>query len=211
LIRHARAVLWRWRWRLGVAAISLCVLHISLAAMVWLHARERIAHPPTAGADAALVLGNRAYVGGEINPCLTNRVDRGVELARAGLVRQLVMSGGKDIEDARVEAGVMEAHARASGYGGPLLKESLSASTRQNLAMSWPLLEAAGVKRVIIVSDPYHLWRIEHLARASGFDRAFEVQYAAASPTCGRSPYLFFKGFVREPLAIVNNALNGYF
>ncbi|WP_256354256.1 MULTISPECIES: YdcF family protein [unclassified Variovorax] len=200
-----------WRWRLLGAALLLCALHVALAAMIWQHASERIAHPPTGTADGALVLGNRAYVGGEINPCLTNRVDRGIELARSGQVRQLVVSGGKDIEDARIEAQVMEAYARETGFSGPVLKEALSSSTRQNLAMSWPVLEAAGIKRVIVVSDPYHLWRIERLARASGFDRAFDVQYAAASPTCGKSPFLFFKGVVREPLAIVNNALAGYF
>jgi len=201
----------RWRWPILCAVLLLCALHASLAAMIWQHARERIAHPPTGQADAALVLGNRAYLSGEINPCLTNRVDRGIELARSGQVRQLVVSGGKDIEDARIEAQVMEAYARETGYTGPVLQEARSSSTRQNLAMAWPLLEAAGVKRVIVVSDPYHLWRIERLARASGFDRAFDVQYAAASPTCGRAPFLFFKGVVREPLAIVNNALAGYF
>jgi len=204
-------MVWRWRWRLVAAVLVLCALHASLAAMIWRHARERIAHPPTGQADAALVLGNRAYLSGEINPCLTNRVDRGIELARAGQVRQLVVSGGKDTEDARIEAQVMETYARQSGFTGTLLKEALSSSTRQNLAMSWPLLEAAGVKRVIVVSDPYHLWRIERLAHASGFDRAFDVQYAAASPTCGHRPFLFFRGALREPLAIVNNALNGYF
>ena len=201
----------RWRWHILAALLLLCALHAALAAMIWQHARERIAHPPTGQADAALVLGNRAYLSGEINPCLTNRVDRGIELARSGQVRQLVVSGGKDTEDARIEAQVMEAYARQSGFTGILLKEAQSSSTRQNLAMSWPVLEAAGVKRVIVVSDPYHLWRIEQLARASGFDRAFDVQYAAASPTCGHAPFLFFKGVVREPLAIVNNALAGYF
>ncbi|MEJ8854656.1 YdcF family protein [Variovorax robiniae] len=206
LLARAKA----WRWRLLSAALVLCALHGSLAAMIWQNAHERIAHPPTGQADAALVLGNRAYLSGEINPCLTNRVDRGIELARSGQVRQLVVSGGKDTEDARIEAQVMEAYAREVGFTGTVLQESQSSSTRQNLAMSWPVLEAAGVKRVIVVSDPYHLWRIERLARASGFDRAFDVQYAAASPTCGRAPFLFFKGVVREPLAIVNNALAGY-
>lgn len=207
LLARAKA----WRWRLLVAVLVLCALHASLAAMIWQNARERVAHPPTGQADAALVLGNRAYLSGEINPCLTNRVDRGIELARSGQVRQLVVSGGKDTEDARIEAQVMETYAREAGFNGTVLQEARSSSTRQNLAMSWPVLEAAGVKRVIVVSDPYHLWRIERLARASGFDRAFDVQYAAASPTCGRAPFLFFKGVVREPLAIVNNALAGYF
>ncbi|MDM0114599.1 YdcF family protein [Variovorax sp. J22R133] len=204
------AAFWRWRWRWLAVALALCAVHATLATIVWRHARDRLAHPPTQQADAALVLGNRAYLGGQPNPCLTNRVDRGVELARAGQVSALVMSGGEDWEDGRIEAEVMEVHARQSGYTGVVMKESLSSSTRQNLAMSWPLLDAAGVKRVIVVSDPYHLWRIERLARASGFDRAFKVQYAAAPEFCGRRPFLFYKGVLREPLAIINNALSGY-
>ncbi len=132
-------------------------------------------------------------------------------LARAGRAARLVMSGGVDTEDGRIEADVMEAHARSAGYAGPILREPLSSSTRQNLALSAPLLQAAGVKSVIVVSEPYHLWRVERLARASGFDRQFDVQYAAAPTSCWQRWGMLFKGALREPLAIVNNAANGYF
>ncbi|HSV61183.1 MAG TPA: YdcF family protein [Variovorax sp.] len=191
-------------------ALGLATLLLALALFVWRHAQERIAQPPTRVADAALVLGNRAYQDGRPNPCLTHRVDRGVELWRAGLVGQLALSGGVDREDARIEAEVMAAHARQAGYAGVLLKEALSSSTRENLAMSWPLLEAAGVRRVIVVSDAYHLWRVERLAKAIGFDGAFEVQYAAAPADCGRAAWQTVRSALREPLAIVNNALHGY-
>jgi uncharacterized SAM-binding protein YcdF (DUF218 family) len=158
----------------------------------------------------ALVLGNRAYRDGRLNPCLTGRVDAAIALARAGLVRQLLFSGGVDKEDGRIEAEVMQQHARATGYEGALLLEPVSQSTRENLSMSRPLLEAAGVKRVIVVSEPYHLWRVERLAHAAGFDRRFEVQYAAAPTACWQRWGMAFRGALREPLAIVNNAANGY-
>jgi len=105
---------------------------------------------------------------------------------------------------------VMAVHARAIGYTGPLLRESQSNSTRENLAMSAAVLREAGVRRVIVVSEPYHLWRVERLVRASGFDRDFDVQYAAASTRCWRRWGMVFKGALREPLAVVNNAFNGY-
>ncbi|VTU18140.1 hypothetical protein H6CHR_00920 [Variovorax sp. PBL-H6] len=192
---------------------ALVVLLMGYAAVhvaVWLHARKRLAHPPARVADVALVLGNRAYRDGRPNPCLTGRVDAAVALARAGLVRQLLFSGGMDKEDGRIEAEVMQQHARAAGYEGALLLETVSQSTRENLAMSRPLLEAAGVKRVIVVSEPYHLWRVERLAHAAGFDRRFEVQYAAAPTTCWQRWGMAFRGALREPLAIVNNAAHGY-
>ena len=195
---------------LGALAFGLAVLLAALTLYVWRHAQERLAHPRLQAADAALVLGNRAYLDGKPNPCLTHRVDRGVALWRAGQVRLLTVSGGVDREDGRIEAEVMAVHAHNAGYQGVLLKESLSSSTRENLAMSWPLLEAAGVRRVIVVSDAYHLWRVERLAKASGFDGAFEVQYAAAPADCGRPAWQAVRSALREPLAIVNNALNGY-
>ncbi|RYY77794.1 MAG: YdcF family protein [Comamonadaceae bacterium] len=178
--------------------------------MVWLHATERLAHPPTQPAEVALVLGNRAWLRGKPNPCLTGRVDTALALARAGTVQRLLLSGGVDREDGRIEAEVMARHARTAGYTGPLQLEPVSSSTRLNLALSRPLLRAAGVRSVIVVSEPYHLWRAERLARAEGFHDDFKVQYAAASTPCWRDWGMAFKGALREPLAIVNNALYGH-
>ena len=203
---------WRRPKRLLTAASGvLFVGYLAIAAIVSQRAQDALAQPPQRDADAALILGNRAYLHGALNPCLTGRVDTGVALAQAGRVRQLVMSGGVDKEDGRIEAEVMEAHARAIGYAGPVLQEKVSSSTRHNLAMAAPLLQAAGVKSVIVVSEPYHLWRVERLARASGFDRLFDVQYAAAPTSCWQRWGMLFKGALREPLAIVNNAVNGDF
>lgn len=193
------------------ALLVLLAGYAAIAVTVWLRALDLLAHPPARAADAALVLGNRAYWKGQPNPCLTGRVDTAVTLAKAGLVRQLALSGGVDKEDGRIEAEVMARHAALSGYAGPVLMEPVAASTRENLTMSRAVLQAAGVKSVIIVSEPYHLWRAERLARAAGFDRFFDVQYAAAPTTCWRRWGMFFKGALREPLAIVNNAANGYF
>ncbi|MGJ7488933.1 YdcF family protein [Variovorax sp. ZT4R33] len=205
----------RWRLRtalrlLGGAAALGAALYAGIAFTIWQRAEALLAATPRP-ADAALVLGNRAYRQGAPNPCLTGRVDAAVAMARAGLVPRLLMSGGVDHEDGRIESQVMDVHARAIGYSGPVLRESLSNSTRENLAMSLPLLREVGVTRVIVVSEPYHLWRVERLARASGFDRAFDVQYAAAPTACWRRWGMRFRGALREPLAIVNNAVHGYF
>jgi uncharacterized SAM-binding protein YcdF (DUF218 family) len=194
---------------LGLGAST--VAYGAIAFTIWQRAEALLAAGPPRPADAALVLGNRAYRNGAPNPCLTGRVDTAVALARAGLVPQLVMSGGIDHEDHRIESEVMAVHARAMGYTGPLLRESLSNSTRENLAMSTAVLREAGVRRVIVVSEPYHLWRVERLARASGFAHDFDVQYAAARTSCWQRWGMRFRGALREPLAIVNNAFHGYF
>jgi len=198
-------------WRVAFGALGVLLLgYAAIAITIWLHALDLLGHPPQRAADVALILGNRAYRDGKPNPCLTGRVDTGIALAKDGLVRQLVLSGGIDREDGRIEAEVMQQHARDAGYTGALLLEPVSSTTRENLSMSRAVLQTAGVKSVIIVSEPYHLWRVERLARAAGFDRLFELQYAAAPTSCWRRWGMLFKGALREPLAIVNNAANGY-
>jgi uncharacterized SAM-binding protein YcdF (DUF218 family) len=204
LNRTLRRSAW-WALAAGLAAYG--AIHL----MVWRHALARLAEPPPRPADAALVLGNRAYKDGRPNPCLTGRVDAGIALANAGAVRQLVFSGGVDREDGRIEAEVMAQHARGVGYAGALLLEPGSQSTRENLALSRAVLQAAGIHSVVIVTEPYHLWRAERLAHASGFDRLFDVQFAAAPSSCWQTWGMAFKGALREPFAIVNNGMNGYF
>lgn len=186
------------------------LVYAAIWGMVWQRASEAFDHPPQGPADAALILGNRAYLKGKPNPCLTGRVDAGLALAQSGGVKQLVFSGGVDDEDGRIEAEVMEQHARATGYTGPMLLERASTSTQLNLALSRPVLQAAGVRSVVIVSEPYHLWRTERLVRMSGFDKDFGVQYAPAATSCWRKWGMGFKGALREPLAIVNNAYRGF-
>ncbi|RYZ11808.1 MAG: YdcF family protein [Comamonadaceae bacterium] len=177
---------------------------------VALEARERLAQAPASPADVALVLGNRAWLRGRANPCLTGRVDAALVLAAQGRVRGLMFTGGRDVEDGRIEAEVMRMHAASAGYRGPLALETAASTTRENLAFSLPLLRAAGARSVVLVSEPYHLWRVRRLAQASGFDRAFEVQYAAAPTSCWRDAGMFFRGALREPLAVLHNFAHGH-
>lgn len=190
---------------------GVAVLYLALFAMLGLDARDRLARVPGTAADTALILGNRAYLNGHPNPCLTGRVDAGLALAAAGNAGSLTLSGGRDIEDGHIEAHVMAQHARAKGYAGTLVLESRSLSTRENLAFSRPLLMNAGVHSVVIVSEPYHLWRVQHLVEASGFDKGLNVQYAAAQTACWRRWGMAFKGALREPLAVTHNFLHGYY
>jgi uncharacterized SAM-binding protein YcdF (DUF218 family) len=199
-----------WQVVLAGGVLAVAVVYAAIGAFLWWHAEELLAHPPQRPADAALVLGSRAYLDGKPHPCLTGRVDVALAMAKAGLVRQLAFSGGVDSEDSRIEAITMGEHAVASGFAGPMVLEPASTSTRLNLSLSRPLLLAAGVRSVVIVSEPFHLWRIERLVKKSGFDQSFDVQYAAAPTSCWRALGPFSKGALREPAAVINNAGHGY-
>ena len=205
----------RWLWPLCRRALGLAlasaVAYLGVLTMLGVDAHQRLAHPPQGTADAALILGNRAYLYGRPNPCLTGRVDAGIALARAGTVGALLFSGGRDLEDGHIEAEVMQQHAQADGFTGSMLLEPTSTSTRENLAFSRALLLGAGARSVVIVTEPYHLWRVQRLVQASGFDQGLQVQYAAAPTACWRRWGMAFKGALREPMAVAHNFLHGYY
>lgn len=204
----ARPAARRWLRRAGLMGVLLALFVAAVGWQAWWHGRQLLTGPPPAAADMALVLGNRAWIDGAPNPCLRSRVEAGVTLAREGRVTQLLMSGGIDHEDGRIEAVEMEALARAAGHAGPVLREPASQSTHDNLMFSWPLLAQAGARRVVIVSEAGHLWRVQRLAAGSGFDRAFDVQYQASQ--CERRPLRALQAALREPLAILKNAAHGW-
>ena len=139
--------------------ITFATVYLVLFAIVGLHARKLILQPAAEKADTALILGNRTYLHGAPNPCLTGRVDKGLLLAEHGIVTTLAMTGGRDSEDYRVEADFMAAYAKEKGYTGTILVETKSRSTKENLEFSAPILNRANIRSVIIVSEPYHLWR----------------------------------------------------
>ena len=192
---------------LGFGILTYGVLY----GVVAVNAYQFLDNPPNQKADAALILGNRTFLNGEPNPCLTGRVDEGLHLAKQGLVTTLAMTGGRDYEDDAIEALEMEKYATSKGFTGPIILEARSSSTQENFAFSRPILENAHIKSVIIVSEPYHLWRAKKLVEAGHLGQSFTVNYAAAPSQCWAKWGMGFKGALREPLAIMNNYAKGYF
>jgi uncharacterized SAM-binding protein YcdF (DUF218 family) len=191
--------------------VAFASTYLILLAIVGIHAKKLLSQPVTAKYDAALILGNRTYLNGAPNPCLIGRVDKGLLLAEQGVVATLAMTGGRDSEDFRIEGEFMAAYAKEKGYQGPILIEARSSSTKENLEFSAPILKAGNIKSVIIVSEPYHLWRTKKLVQASHLGQDFNVTYAAAPTACWTTWGMLFKGALREPLAIMNNYAKGYF
>ncbi len=198
------------RLSISLSAIFFAV-YIVLFTVVGLHAQQLLSQPTTEKSDAALVLGNRTYLNGAPNPCLTGRVDKGLMLAHQGMVSTLAMTGGRDNGYYRIEAEFMAIYARSQGYGGRILIESRSSSTKENLEFSIPILKSAGITSVIIVSEPYHLWRTEKLVQAGHFGHDFDVGYVAAESQCWTTWGMLSRGGLREPLAIMDNFAKGYF
>ena len=122
--------------------------------------------------DAVVVLGARVLPGGVPSGALYARVEKAVELYREGVAPRLVFSGGVG-DNPPSEAQVMRALAVRLGVPSEAcMLEEQSHSTEQNTRFSAELLRSLGARRVVVVSDPYHLLRARQYFRLQGFEVA---------------------------------------
>jgi uncharacterized SAM-binding protein YcdF (DUF218 family) len=127
-------------------------------------------------ADAAIVLGAAVYRDVP-SPVFAERIRHAAALRKAGQVRFIVMTGGRAAGDRLAEAEAARDFALAEGVSAAdILVETQSRTTEENLANALPLLQAHGISRVLIVSDPPHMRRALSIARRLGID-------ASPSPT----------------------------
>jgi uncharacterized SAM-binding protein YcdF (DUF218 family) len=129
-------------------------------------------------ADAILVLGGA--VGAALPPRLTvdlgaagDRVLYAVQLYQAGKAPFLIACGGRLpwMKKELAEAQAMAALWRAWGVPEEaILLETKSGNTYENALHSRRLLEAHGLKRVLLVTSALHMPRARALFRASGID-----------------------------------------
>jgi uncharacterized SAM-binding protein YcdF (DUF218 family) len=121
-------------------------------------------------ADAIIVLGSAVYPGGRASPSLYARMQRAIELYRAGYAPALILSGGVG-GNPPSEARVMRQIALNAGVPeSALILEENSHSTEENLANSKRVMDARGWHTALIVSDPFHLLRAETIARDLGMN-----------------------------------------
>jgi hypothetical protein len=111
-----------------------------------------------------------------------------------GVVGRLVMTGGlSPRRPPHRGRGGAELEHRHGVPADAVLLEDRSRTTEQNLAFALPILQRAGLGRVLIVSDPLHMRRALALARRLGLD-------AHPSPTT-TSRYVGWRSLDRVPPA----------
>jgi len=151
-------------WRLVKAAVATVfgVWLLSLL-MVVVYERRDTKRP----AHAIVVLGAAQY-DGKPSPVLKARVDHAVQLWRQGLAPIVVMTGGRGEGDTTSEAAVERRYAISKGVPpSAILVEGASRSTSETLRNVAAMM--TGERReVILVSDPFHMFRLALLARRYG-------------------------------------------
>ena len=158
---------------LAVAIVGLALYAAGqFAWLIWTYGSTSDTGP----ADAALVLGAAAD-GVAPSPVFEERLRHAVELYRAGRVKYLVLTGGRGSGEALAESEVGRDWVVAQGVpADAVLIETESRTTKQNFTFVRPIIEAAGIGRILVVSDPLHMRRAMWMAETLKFD-------AAPSPT----------------------------
>ncbi|MCL7715824.1 YdcF family protein [Stenotrophomonas sp. CPCC 101365] len=153
-----------WLWRLCVLVL-LWLLGVA-AWIIWVGDRDQ-----AAPADAIIVLGAAAY-DARPSPVFEERIRHGLDLYRQGLAPTLIFTGGFGGAGARFsESQVARRYAlRQSIPAEDILIETRSRTTRQNLVEARRLMQAHGMHRVILVSDPLHMARALRLSDELGID-----------------------------------------
>ena len=142
-------------WLLGVAAW-----------IIWVGDRDQ-----AAPADAIIVLGAAAY-DAKPSPVFEERIRHGLDLYRQGYAPKLIFTGGFGGAGARFsESQVARRYALKQDIPAQdILIENRSRTTRQNLIEAKRLMDAHGMRRVILVSDPLHMARALRLSDELGIE-----------------------------------------
>ena len=156
-------------------------------------------------ADAIVVLGCRMPEDGRLGGALERRVAHAAELWRRGEAPLLLLSGGGGRQ--RSEADAMRELALGEGVRSEaMLLEDRSRNTVENAVFSAALLRGKGGRRVIVVSEAYHLLRARILFKAAGL----EVVAASAPPVRLRRDFLMYlRESVALPRSLLRLALGG--
>lgn len=198
----------RWRRWLRIAVrvllvlVGLAVLYVVVTfVQVWSASRQDHAQH----SDAIVVLGAAQY-NGQPSPVLQARLDHAFDLWSRGFAPIIVVTGGGQEGDLTTEAKSGYDYLRARGVPDEALRlEVDGTNTWESLAASARILRNEGLDEVLLVSDPYHSYRLVGIAHELGLDA--HVSPTDTSPLAGADE---FRALVRETAAVSLGRIIGY-
>lgn len=152
-------------------------------------------------ADCIIVLGAMVYGNGSMSTILQDRVDCGIELFEAGVSERLLMSGdhGRNGYD---EVGTMKEYAVGAGIEPDCVFEDHAGF--DTYSSMYRAKEVFCAKKVIIVTQEFHIYRAIYLARSMGLE--------AYGVICDRHDYAYrVRNELRESLARVKDFFTAIF
>ena len=120
-------------------------------------------------ADAIAVFGAAEY-GGRPSPVLHARLDKAVSLYNRGMAPVIVtLGGGSDKDSGKTEGGVGRDYLLANGVPfDRIIAETRSVDTEQQVEKLAEIARARNLKKIVVVSDGTHLFRIRKLCEDAG-------------------------------------------
>ena len=191
-------------WRRALLAVAAGLLALWLATVGLVLAAG--ARPELRPADAILVLGAAQY-NGRPSPVLRARLDHALALYRRGLAPRLVLTGGVGAGDTLSEAEVARRYVLRHGVPPEaVLVERQGETSGESVRAAAALMRAYGLESALLVSDRFHMLRLELLARRAGIR-----PYRAPTPTSpiDRAPRLRWRFVLRESVIFPAAALLG--
>ena len=165
MLRPERPFFLRRRVVLGTVAVA-AVLWLGSVGAVLAWALEDDARK----ADAIVVMGAAQYQG-KPSPVLRGRLDHALALWQRGLAPLILLTGGIGSGDTVSEAAVSRVYIMSHGVPDTsILSENEGRTSAQSLHSAVDLLHARGLSTAIVVSDPFHMLRLEILGRRYGID-----------------------------------------
>jgi uncharacterized SAM-binding protein YcdF (DUF218 family) len=191
----------RWRRIVAGAGAGLLGLACAFGALMTcldLYGQTDRAQP----AQAIVVLGSRVTASGQAGNSLRRRALQAVSLYRRGFAPFIICTGG--VGD-NVPSEAQSAARLIRNQGVPdeaILLEEQSHSTWENIANTTAICRARGWNQVVVVSEPYHLWRARRNFAAFGI-KAFP------SPAKNPQPRSRLLMAARECLSVTRDFLSG--
>jgi len=188
--------------KVAVGLVVLLVAYLGFTfAEVWLAARSDQARP----AQAIVVFGTAQY-NGTPSPVLAARLDHAVDLYRRGLAPVIVVTGGNQPGDRFTEASAAAGYLLGRGVPDTdVLREVSGTSSWQSLAAAASFLGDRDIHDVLLVSDPFHSFRIRAMAGELGLDG--HSSPTTTSPIRGATEARYM---VRETVAVAVGRVIGY-
>jgi uncharacterized SAM-binding protein YcdF (DUF218 family) len=194
----------RVRHGLGLLLLAAAIIYTVGLVMVLVVSQQDQREP----VDAIIVLGAAQY-NGRPSPVLRARLDHALELYRDGLAPLIVVTGGVGRGDTTSEASVARRYLVAHEVpDSAVIPRPQGHSTMASMTAVAEWLRGRGLRRVLLVSDPFHMFRLRLEARRTALEAytsPTESSPISANPGL-ELRYLFAEGF-KIPVAWARTAV----
>jgi len=145
-----------------------------LASLLWcrwvyIQIQHYASHDQSAPADAIAVFGAAEYAG-HPSPVFRARLDHAESLYSRGIAPLIITLGG-DGGDQYSEGAVGQQYLEGAGVPeSDIIAETESTSTDESVRRLAVIARTNGLRRIVVVSDGTHLFRIHQICAANGLD-----------------------------------------